>query len=90
MNTEKEYYIFRGTSGKWFPIQLADRWTLRDGDSYNSRNIFDEHECRNAQRNVLLSSMAPEMFEFIKRHYRYLNLDDQKKAEQLLKKATEL
>lgn len=40
--------------------------------------------------DALLISKAPEMLEFIKTYYRYLNLDDQLKAEQLIKEATEL
>lgn len=83
-------YRFKGTSGKWFPVNFAGFWMMRDEDNYKSRDIFNEDECLNARRNILLASKAPEMFEFIKRHYKYLNLDDQKEAEQLLKEATQL
>ena len=34
--------------------------------------------------NAKLISKAPELLEFIQKHYRYLNLDDQKKAKDLM------
>ena len=43
-----------------------------------------------ATANALLISKAPEMLVFIEEHYRYLNIDDQAKAQQLIKEATEL
>lgn len=83
-------YEFKGTRGKWYPVSLDEFWTIRDGDFYNSIDIFNEEECPEAKQNAVLASMAPEMFEFIKKHYKYLKLDDQKEAEQLLKQATEI
>lgn len=35
-----------------------------------------------------LENEREEILEFIKENYRYLNIDDQKKAEELIKKAT--
>lgn len=39
--------------------------------------------------NLKLIAAAPELLEFLIDHYRFLNLGDQKKAEILIKKATE-
>lgn len=83
-------YEFKGTKGKWYPVNFGGFWSIHDEDFYDSTDIFNEEECSEAKENIVLASMAPEMFEFIKRHYKYLNLDDQKEAEQLLKESTEL
>lgn len=83
-------YEFKGTPGPWLyerPTKRFDACTvLESGEiiGYCAKN--SKEDCC----NELLRSKAPEMFEFIKRHYKYLNLDDQKEAEQLLKQATEL
>ncbi|MCT4321833.1 hypothetical protein [Elizabethkingia anophelis] len=42
-----------------------------------------------AKANAVLFSKAPEMLEFIRNHYQYLRLGDQKRAKQLIKEATE-
>jgi hypothetical protein len=40
------------------------------------------------EANDLLISKAPELLEFIKKYYRFLNLDDQKEAKKLIDSAT--
>lgn len=42
-----------------------------------------------AAENAKLISKAPEMLDFIKNHYHYLRLEDQERAKQLIKEATE-
>jgi hypothetical protein len=76
---------FKGTKGKW---SIADdKIVTSDEQDICTVNIYLEAymDNENAEQeiickaNTLLISKAPEMLEFIKNHYRFLNLDDQKK-----------
>ena len=41
------------------------------------------------EANAKLIACAPEMLEFINTYYMFLNIEDQKQAKQLIKKATQ-
>lgn len=61
--------------------------TMSIDDEDTTEENQDERE-NEVSRNFNLIACAPEMLEFIKEHYRYLNIGDQKKAKELIKKAT--
>ena len=89
---------FLGTKGKWRTykpehigcenVMLADEFTGFDGYVELWHHHYENKEV--AKANALLISKSPELLDFLQKHYRFLNLDDQKKAEQLIKEATEL
>jgi len=51
----------------------------------NGAMILEEE----AKANDKLIAAAPELLAFIEKYYRFLNLDDQEKAKNLIKKATD-
>lgn len=59
---------------------------LPDCDDMTDKEVDKYMEVLEA--DMTLYSHAPEMLEYIKMYYKYLNLDDQKKAEELITKAT--
>lgn len=94
---------FKGTKGEWGikHSESKDAFNIVGtivGGHYKIARIpylvtqslieVNRREKLEAQYNSKLIACAPEMLEFIKEHYRYLNIDDQKKAEELIKKAT--
>ena len=85
---------FKGTQGIWI---VEDNGKSVYSESRDKNIAFDGQICRlhtglntydDNTANAKLISCAPEMLEFIKEHYRYLNIDDQNKAKELIKKAT--
>lgn len=60
-------YEFKGTKGKWYPVSLDEFWTIRDGDFYDSTDIFNEEECSEAKENIVLASNALIMFDILKK-----------------------
>jgi len=68
----------------------------QDGKTICTLSIDDEETTEENQEErenevseiFSLIACAPEMLEFIKDHYRYLKIDDQNKAAELIKKAT--
>lgn len=75
---------FKGTKGKWEFHESKGLFITTVGA------IFRKDKSRLEQRsNAMLISKAPEMLEFIKNHYHYLRLEDQERAKQLIKEATE-
>lgn len=79
---------FKGTKGDWLPIGAE---ILTNKGIYQPNKILEENSTtKELLANALLISKAHEMLEFIKNHYRYLNLRDQETAERLIKEVTEL
>lgn len=79
-------YEFKGEPGPWILGGCSGRMITTPTGYVGDGFIADV----DTKANALLISKAPEMFEFIKKYYTYLNLRDQKEAEILLKSATEL
>jgi hypothetical protein len=96
---------FKGTKGTWIIKKGSEKKKWERRFYVESQNICDScntnnsrHICvslesavgfKEAEYNAKLIATAPELLDFIQEHYRYLNLDDQKKAEVLIQKATE-
>lgn len=82
---------FKGTKGKW--IVDTEHPSIYSTSDIKGNIICDapvewELSMEKWGANAKLIACAPEMLEFIKNHYRFLNIKDQKKAEKLIKKAT--
>jgi len=96
---------FKGTKGTWKMKKGSEKKKWERRFFVESRNVCDlcntnnsKHICvslesavglEEAEANAKLIAAAPELLAFIKKYYRYLNLDDQDKAQVLIKKATE-
>ena len=96
---------FKGTKGTWTMKKGSEKkkWERRFYvesknvcglcNANNSRHICVSLESavglEEAEANAKLIAVAPELLAFIQKYYRFLNLDDQDKAENLIKKATE-
>jgi len=55
-------------------------------DRYSEKLVMSREEM---EANAKLIVCAPEMLEFLEKYYRFLNLEEQKEAKELIKKATE-
>jgi len=86
---------FKGTQGKWYMQEFTDVYTnIIRIKTENHDTIYvgstPQDPKSESRYNALLMSKSLEMLVFIEEHYRYLNIDDQAKAKQLIKEATEL
>ena len=71
-----------------------DKWAVNSANKQevNSFNGISIADCSMSQMiskeekeaNALLISKAPQLLDFLQKHYRYLNLDDQDKAKELM------
>lgn len=74
---------FKGTQGNWTVkfINIQGKCAYLIKEFSGNAN----EDCANAK----LISVAPELLSFIQTYYKFLNLEDQEKAKELIKKATE-
>ena len=85
------------TKGQWY-VSGGDKYATIQSRNMDEKIVvtyptigtvnstfIDEQEFRS---NALLISKAPELLEFLKKYYRFLNLNDQKEAEKLIDSAT--
>ncbi|MCT3674465.1 hypothetical protein HZQ94_14855 [Elizabethkingia anophelis] len=91
---------FKGSKGEWkLAFAEENKLAIRTSqgilmkfwkpDKYPGQDERYESELQETKANQILCSKAPEMLEFIKNHYHYLRLEDQERAKQLIKEATE-
>lgn len=88
---------FKGTKGNWsvrgseYPIiqsksDESESCIRVYQDIAVVNSVFRKKEEYTANANLIAA--APELLTFIQKYYRFLNLEDQDKAEELIKKAT--
>lgn len=90
---------FKGTKGEWKIIQNHPNKQIIDIEmnsisesDWGNLTLFNAKDCETQMANAILISKAPEMLEFIQHVYNSMPNGSslQKKAERLIKEATEL
>lgn len=95
---------FKGTQGEWsvsYKVYQNEHGAsyveidcMKNGSGVTGLALvyegITEYGLMEMHANAQLISKAPELLAFIEKKYRYLNLDDQQEARDLIKQATEV
>lgn len=56
---------FKGTKGKWFPVEYAGHWSIQAGQFYGDTDILDQDVVLTGEAylNARLCAAAPDLLE---------------------------